>query len=105
MRAVMRHILLTMCLLVPHGATAQLQWREVPQHLAAEQHPDAAIEVYGRDGVIYVRTPRRVEVKVFTILGQNVSQATLPPGLNMLNVASRGIYMVRIGNVTYKVPL
>ena len=62
-------------------------------------------EMYGMNGVITIKTPRRITVRVFTILGQSVSQATLNPGTSELRIGTRGIYIVKIGNITQKVAL
>lgn len=53
------------------------------------------IEVYSNDGFIYIRTPKRVQVQVFTILGQLVSQAYINPGTSQLKIETRGIYIVK----------
>ena len=63
------------------------------------------IEVYSNDGFIYIRTPKRVQVQVFTILGQLVSQAYINPGTSQLKIETRGIYIVKVGSVTQKVAL
>ena len=63
------------------------------------------IEVYSNDGFIYIRTPKRVQVQVFTILGQLVSQAYINPVTSQLKIETRGIYIVKVGSVTQKVAL
>lgn len=92
------------------GAHAQMQWHEVNGSSATVQslnNPSESdgIEIAVADGAIIVRTPQRVEVRVFTILGQLVSQATLNAGTSELKISSRGIYIVKIGNLTQKVAL
>ena len=91
-------------LLTCNVAVAQLQWRELPITPAQEQRI-VDVEITGKDGVITVRTPRRITVRVFTILGQNVSMATLNPGVSELRIGARGIYIVKVGNLTQKVAL
>lgn len=90
-------------------ASAQLQWREIQHKVQGRSLVDPAqtdgVEIFGKDGVITIRTQRRVTVKVFTILGQLVSQATLNVGSSELKVGSRGIFIVKIGNITQKVAL
>ena len=61
------------------------------------------IRVEGR--TINIKTNHRVQVRVFTILGQLVSQTTLNPGLSELKMPNTGIYVVKIGNMTQKVAL
>ncbi|MDO4511967.1 MAG: DUF6383 domain-containing protein [Bacteroidales bacterium] len=90
-------------------AFAQLQWREIQHKVQGKSLVDPAqtdgVEIYGKDGVITIRTQRRIIVKVFTILGQLVSQATLNAGTAELKVGARGIFIVKIGNITQKVAL
>ena len=97
-------IILTMLLAIA-GSDAlcaeQAQWQE-SKHAVA---PDTDVDISGRDGVIVIRTRRRIQVRVFTILGQLVSQATLNPGESILKVNSRGIYIVKVENRTQKVAL
>ena len=66
---------------------------------------DTSDSNFPSNGVITIRTTRRINVRVFTILGQNVSSATLNPGTSELRIGSRGIFIVKIGNLTQKVAL
>lgn len=81
--------------------TQQAQWQELKHTITN----DSDIDIFGRDGVIVIRTSRRIQVRVFTILGQLVSQTTLNPGESVLKVNSRGIYIVKVENRTQKVAL
>ena len=90
-------------------ATAKVQWRETNAEVQGKSRTDPrntdGVEIFQRSGTIIIRTQRPVQVKVFTILGQLVSQATLPAGTSELRLGSRGIYMVKVGNITQKVAL
>ena len=89
-------------------AVAQLQWREtkdVPGRSLTDPRATDGVEIYGSNGTITIRTTRRITVRVFTILGQNVSTVTLNPGTSELRIGSRGIFIVKIGNLTQKVAL
>ena len=89
-------------------AVAQLQWREtrdVPGRSLVDPRQTDGVEIYGSNGVITIRTTRRITVRVFTILGQSVNSATLNAGIHELRIAARGIYIVRVGNITQKVAL
>ena len=79
----------------------QLQWQEA-KHASIS---DSDVEIFGKDGEIVIKTNRKIHVRVFTILGQLVSQAVLNPGTSQLRISARGIYIVKIGNVTQKVAL
>lgn len=61
------------------------------------------IEISSKDGNIYIRTPRQVQVTVYTILGQIVTERTLNPGVSELKIGTRGIYLVKIEDKTRKV--
>lgn len=90
-------------------ATAKVQWRETTTEVQAKSLTDPkvtdGVEIFQRNGAIIIRTQRPVQVRVFTILGQLVSQATLPAGTSELKLNTRGIYMVKVGSITQKVAL
>jgi len=54
-------------------------------------------------GYIYVETARPVEVKLFTILGQLIGRRQLEPGIHRIRIASRGIYLIKIGSTTRRI--
>ena len=61
-------LLISMC--VGDMAHAQMQWREVQHKVQSKSLVDPAqtdgVEIFGKDGVITIRTQRRVTVRVFT---------------------------------------
>ena len=105
--------ILTMVLVLglPNLALGEIQWHETNRDIQGKTWNDPktsdGIEIYGRNGTITIVTPKRITVRVYTILGQMVSQATLQPGTSELRLGSRsrGIYLVRIGNLTQKVAI
>ena len=109
----MRHlaVILTMILALGLGNTAlgEIQWHETNREMTGKVLNDPrtsdGIEIYGNKGVISIVTPKRIQVRVYTILGQLVSQATLNPGTSQLRIGSRGIFLVKIGNLTQKVAI
>ena len=109
----MRRLLVILTLLLSLGlgnvAQGEVQWRETNREVQGKSWNDPktsdGIEIYGRNGTITIVTPKRINVRVYTILGQIVSQATLQPGTSELRIGSRGIYLVRIGNMTQKVAI
>jgi len=109
----MRRLLVILALVLTLGlgnvALAEVQWRETNKDVQGKTWNDPrqsdGIEIYGRNGTITIVTPKRITVRVYTILGQMVSQATLQPGTSELRLGSRGIYLVRIGNITQKVAI
>jgi len=101
-------ILLVM-LTLSQTAVAELQWRETNREVHGKSLVDTrvsdGIEIYGSKGTITIVTPRRIVVRVYTILGQMISQATLSAGTSELHLESRGVYLVKIGSLTQKVAL
>ena len=109
----MRRLLVILTLVLTLGlenvALAEVQWRETNREVQGKTWNDPrssdGIEIYGRNGTITIVTPKRITVRVYTILGQMVSQAVLQPGTSELRLGTRGIYLVRIGNLTQKVAI
>ena len=109
----MKRLLVILSLVLTLGlnnmALAEVQWRETNREVQGRTWNDPrssdGIEIYGRNGTITIVTPKRITVRVYTILGQIVSQATLQPGTSELRLGTRGIYLVRIGNLTQKVAI
>lgn len=66
---------------------------------------DSDIEIKAARGIIIVNSNHPVQVKVFTILGQLLSNETLPAGTSQLQVGAHGIYLVKAGDITCKVAL
>lgn len=91
-------------------SVAQSQWRVSSTETVTSNNPESrlnteSIEIYSKNGNIVVKLPQKAQVKVFTILGQLISQAELNAGTSILKINSRGIYIVKVGNVTQKVAL
>ena len=105
------HILIALfvSLVISFSTEAQLVWKETTRIVNVPAVNDPAItdgvELYVQDGVIIVRTNHKVQIRIFTILGQLVSQSTLNAGTSELKIASRGIYIIKIGNITHKIAL
>jgi len=63
------------------------------------------VDIYIKEGSIIISTSKKVQVKVFTILGQLVSQSAVGPGLFEMKIATRGIYLIKIDSITQKIVL
>lgn len=106
MKRIAALLIIVLSLLSSRDSVAQqMQWREVSTKSITEARATDTVEITGNNGVITIKTTRRIQVRVFTILGQSVSVATLNPGTSELKVGSRGIFIVKIGNITQKVAL
>lgn len=53
-------------------------------------------------GQVVVSSSQQIQIKIFTILGQVVSNETLPAGVNRLSL-SHGVYIVKVGDLTCKI--
>ncbi len=82
-------------------AAVPLRWEQVE---VVEPDPgNDYVSVTVRDNTIYVTVAAPTQVKIFTILGQPVSQATLQAGTSRFRVAARGIYILKAGSLTRRI--
>ena len=109
MKRLLAILVLVLGLGLESAVLAEVQWRETNREVQGKTWNDPrtsdGIEIYGNRGTITIVTPKRITVRVYTILGQIVSQSTLPSGTFELKLGTRGIYLVRIGNMTQKVAI
>lgn len=75
----------------------------LPQSRVVKQTTE--LEVRSAGSTIIITTNRPVTVRVFSILGQLISQETLPAGTSMLELNMHGVFIVKIGDTTCKVAL
>ena len=108
----MRKLIVILALILSMSSSvisAKVQWREISGEVQGKSLTDPrstdGVEIFQRSGTIIIKTTRAIQVKVFTILGQLVSQATLQPGTSELRLNTRGIYLVKVGNITQKVAI
>ena len=105
-----RHLILklliaSLALAMPLDGAAAV-WEEVAQKPERTEHIDAEdVDIATHNGYLYITTSRPVPVKIFTILGQPVSQTTLPQGTHRLRIGAKGIYILKIGSVTRRLTI
>lgn len=58
-----------------------------------------------RDGYVYVMSARQVKVCIFTVLGQPLTEVTLPAGCHRFRISSRGIYILRADSSTFRITI
>ncbi len=63
---------------------------------------DNDVEIRVSPGHVVVVASQPVQIKVFTILGQVVSNETLQAGVSRLPL-SHGVYIVKVGDLTCKI--
>ncbi len=88
---------------VATSASAPQRWETVDSVSVELAEDKLDIAVQGQ--YIYVYSPKPVNVKLFTILGQLVSQETLPSGTSRLKVNARGIYILKAGTTTRRITI
>lgn len=82
----------------------QPRWEQtdgIPSGRPSEQTPNVTVQ----DMYIYVELDQPTQVKLFTILGQPVSQMQLPAGTSRFRVNARGIYILKIGSATRRITI
>lgn len=93
---------------VATAVAAPPAWEEVssPQPSVVQSFEmEGQTEVVVRDGYIYIWSQKPVTVKLFSILGQQIHQETVQPGIHRLRLNSKGIFILRAGSLTKRVTL
>lgn len=93
----------------PVHLEAQRQWEVMESELvvAGEREPSTAdvLDITVKDGYVYVTTSRPVTVKIFSILGQLISEKELKPGTSRTRMTARGIYILKVGSQTRRITI
>lgn len=87
-------------------ADAAPTWESVEQAVGGDTSDTDAPEVaVTRDGWVYITLRSQAQVKVLSILGQVISQETLKAGTFRLHISSKGIYILKIGDITRRISI
>lgn len=70
---------------------------EMSEQIAPDSDADP-VAIERRGGAVFLTVQRTSTVKVFTLLGQLVSQEVLRPGTHRLALRTKGIYIIRVGS-------
>ncbi|MDE6042734.1 MAG: T9SS type A sorting domain-containing protein [Muribaculaceae bacterium] len=89
---------------MPLAAAPVRVWENI-ELVAPDNDSPVRLEARVKDGYVYITLSRRTQVKIFTILGQTVSQAELPAGTSRLRMDGRGIYILKAGDTTVRITL
>ncbi len=101
-----RLILITAILLcICYGVNAASAWERTGGKVQPERIDAEGPEVIVSEGYVYVSTTRPTTVKVFSILGQLISQETIQPGISRFRLPSRGIYILKVGTLTKRITI
>ena len=103
----MRRLILTCAVLlcICYGANAASAWERTGGKAQIERVEGDAPEVRVSEGYVYVTASRPTTVKVFSILGQLISQETIQPGISRFRLPSRGIYILKVGTMTKRITI
>ena len=67
--------------------------------------PADDVKVFTSGRWVYVVAPAEVRVELLTVLGQKLTEATLPPGSHRFFIDARGIYVLRAASSTFRITL
>lgn len=101
-------LIAALAIAVATAVAAPPAWEEVssPQPSVVQSFEmEGQTEVVVRDGYIYIWSQKPVTVKLFSILGQQIHQETVQPGIHRLRLSSKGIFILRAGSLTKRVTL
>lgn len=87
------------------GANAASAWERTGGKIQTERIEVEGADVRVSEGYVYVTTSRPTTVKVFSILGQLISQETIQPGISRFRLPSRGIYILKVGDITKRITI
>ncbi len=104
-RRLLTYLLPCMLLLATPLSAATKGWEPVKteQTGAVSIIKEAEIEIKTVRGAILITVTQPTHVRVFSILGQQVSNATLQPGTHRLPLTAHGVYIIKTGDLTCKV--
>lgn len=88
----------------PPAAPVHGQWEAVASATDSETD-DTQPAVTARGQYIYITLAETTVVRLYTILGQQVSQQTLGPGQWRVRMRARGVYILKAGGATRRVRL
>ncbi len=106
----MRRLLMILALTAAIFAAdaASPKWEEVssvPTVVQTQLNESEQVQTAVKDGYIYIVSSQPVTVKLFTILGQLISQETIPAGTHRFKMTTRGIYILKAGGLTRRVTI
>ena len=112
MTAVLRKISVTlvMAATIATGlqASSPKAWEEVSTSIPQNAQPvdiDSNFSIAVIDDYIYIHSDNPITVKLFSILGQLISQETVKAGTHRIHLQSRGIYILRAGTATRRITI
>lgn len=108
LRKISISFLLATALAIEASAASAVVWEEITSPIPAVAQTidlDGDTDIAVHDNYIYIRADKTVTVKLFSILGQLISQETIKPGIYRIHIQSRGIYILRAGTLTRRITI
>lgn len=108
-RDILKRLLLTLIIIFSAAITASATspWEETSRPKTQQTDKPVGenddIEVIIKDGWIYITATKSIQIKIFTILGQQISAETLQAGTHRMHLTSRGIYILKTGTITRRI--
>ena len=78
-------------------------WEQVQTGVQNPADDGDRVDVTAKDGYIYVSVTRPMTVRIYSILGQLVSQQNVQPGMTRVKIGTRGVFILKAGQVTRRV--
>lgn len=104
-RTVVLAVAMSLCCVVALGAPTSVSTSlSVPTRVADTDESDR-IDITVRDGMLLVTVNKTTTIKIFSILGQLVTQRTLSPGITRIKLPARGIYILKAGDITRRITI
>lgn len=103
---ILSFLLLAAMALTATARGAAPRWEEVNSAVEVTElriDGNETVDIAMRDGYLYVSSRQPVTVKLYTILGQLIVQEHLQPGIFRFKLTTRGIYLLKAGNLTRRV--
>ena len=89
-------------------ASSPKAWKEVSPSTPQNAQPvniDSNISIAVIDDYIYIHYDKPINVKLFSIIGQLISQEKVKAGTHRIHLKSRGIYILRAGTATRRITI
>lgn len=107
-----RRLTLAFLLATASSLTTEAAGSSLPKGWDSVDPPAASVPltadetgVVTRDGYVYVISSRQVKVCIFTVLGQPLTEVSLPAGCHRFRISSRGIYILRADSKTFRITI
>ncbi len=78
-------------------------WEQIQTGVQSASDDADRVDVTAKEGYIYVTVSRPVTVRIYSILGQLVAQQNVQPGVTRVKIGTRGVFILKAGQITRRV--